>query len=192
MNPTTALLVLDMQNYFFNTPQKREAFPGLLQSVNELAAHATNHPAWCTINISSVHKADRSTWSRNMLQHDGGCLIEGTEEAESVAGLELDAACTVFVKTRHSAFVRTELEKTLRDRGIERIVLAGVYTHGCIALTAIDAWSLDFEVIVASDCVTSHRTDIAIFVIERLRNMFNIEFMTNAELCNLAKLEQHA
>jgi len=32
----TALIILDMQNYFFNTPQKLAAYPHLVASLNEL------------------------------------------------------------------------------------------------------------------------------------------------------------
>jgi nicotinamidase-related amidase len=178
----TALLILDMQNYFFRTAVKRVNYPSLVASINALIQVFDRSPVARIYNILSVHKADRSTWSRNMLRHNTGCLIEGTHDAAPVADLLVSKKQVTIPKTRHSAFVRTNLEQILRDGAVDRVVLSGVYTHGCVALSAIDAWSLDFEVAVASECVFSHRRDLAEFCSERLRSMFRVEFLTNEQL----------
>lgn len=178
----TALLILDMQNYFFNTPPKQAAYPRLIAAINELIQVFDRRKNAAIYNIISLHKADRSTWSLNMLRHNAGCLLEGTQEAEIVKDLIVSPKQKTIPKTRHSAFLRTNLEQTLRERGVERLVLSGVYTHGCVALSAIDAWSLDFEVAIAAECVFSHRVDLAEFCVERLRNMFGMEFMSNEQL----------
>jgi len=173
----TALVVVDMQNYFFRTPERRGYCPSLVEAVNTIAQVC---PPGRVFNVLTVHAADRSTWSRNMLRR-GGCLIEGSEEAAPVHGLYLPGAVTVR-KTRHSAFLRTDLEERLVSAGAERVVLAGVHTHGCVALTAVDAWSLDFDVAVAAEAVASHRPDLAAFCKERLGSMFDIPFLSHAEL----------
>lgn len=178
----TALLILDMQNYFFRTAQKRAGYPHLIASLNELVQAFDRAEGAEIYNIVSIHKADRSTWSQNMLRHNTGCLLEGTHDAEVVEDLMVSHKQVTIPKTRHSAFIRTDLERRLRNNGVDRVVLSGVYTHGCVALSAIDAWSLDFEVAIAADCVFSHRRDLAEFCIERLRNMFGMEFLTNEQL----------
>ena len=179
---STALLILDMQNYFFQTEIKRLKYPQLIASINELIMKFNGQEDGQIYHVISVHKADRSTWSQNMLRHNAGCLLEGTHEAEIVKELTFSSKQIVISKTRHSAFIRTELEHQLRENGVDQLVIAGVYTHGCIALTAIDAWSLDFKVIIASDCIFSHRPDLAEFCVERLQNMFHIEFLSNLQL----------
>ena len=179
---TTALIILDMQNYFFNTPDKLAGYRSLIASLNDLIQGFDRAEGAEIYNVVSVHKADRSTWSRNMLRRDAGCLLEGTHEAAIVKDLLVSPKQVTVYKTRHSAFMRTNLEQMLRCRGTDRLVLSGVYAHGCVALSAIDAWSLDFEVAIAADCVFSHRHDLAEFCIERLRNMFGIEFLNNGQL----------
>lgn len=177
-----ALLILDMQNYFFQTGIKRSKYPQLIASINELIMKFDSQEKGQVYYVISVHKADRSTWSQNMLRHNAGCLLEGTHEAEIVNDLKISRKQMIIPKTRHSAFIRTELEHLLRKNGVDQLVIAGVYTHGCIALTAIDAWSLDFKVVIASDCIFSHRPDLAEFCIERLQSMFHIEFLSNVQL----------
>ena len=178
----TALLILDMQNYFFRTSEKQAGYSQLISALNELVQAFDRAEGAKIYNIVSIHKADRSTWSRNMLRHNTGCLLEGTPDAEVVGDLMVSRKQVTISKTRHSAFMRTDLERRLRDNGVDRVVLSGVYTHGCVALSAIDAWSLDFEVVIAADCVFSHRRDLAEFCIERLRNMFGMPFLTNGQL----------
>jgi nicotinamidase-related amidase len=179
---SNALLILDMQNYFFASAEKRAGYSKLVASLNELIAFSDRTRGWRVVHAVSVHKADRSTWSQNMLRHDAGCLLEGSHEARLVDDLIVNKSQAIVVKTRHSAFVRTSLESDLRKAGVERVLIGGVFTHGCVALTAIDAWSLDFQVVLARDAVFSHRPEIAEFFVERLQNMFRIEMLSNEEI----------
>jgi nicotinamidase-related amidase len=59
------------------------------------------------------------------------------------------------VKPRYSAFDHTPLELILRELEVERLLLAGASTEGCVAQTAIDARELGFKVSVLADaCAT--------------------------------------
>ena len=51
---------------------------------------------------------------------------------------------------------KTNLEDLLRDLAVEELILAGINTHACIRMAAIDAYQHDLEVIIARDCVASH------------------------------------
>jgi nicotinamidase-related amidase len=175
----SGLLIIDMQNYFFRTPEKRVRYSEITDAVNQLIRNFEASPDLHVFHIISEHKADKSTWSRNMKRKGGACLLEGSDEARIVKDVKQSGSHIILRKTRHSAFMRTDLEKRLLEKGIDRIVLCGVYTHGCIALTAVDGWSLDFEVIVAQDCIFSHRRDLSEFIVERLNNMLKIEFLSN-------------
>jgi isochorismate hydrolase len=181
---SNGLLIIDMQNYFFRTPEKKIKYPEMTGAINQLIDYFDASPESHVFHIISEHKADKSTWSRNMKMQDSGCLLEGSEEAMIVQDVNQRSHHTVLRKTRHSAFMRTDLENRLLEKGIERIILCGMYTHGCIALSAIDGWSLDFEVIIAHECIFSHRNDLSEFIVERLTNMLNIEFLSNRKIIN--------
>ncbi len=58
-------------------------------------------------------------------------------------------------KTRYSAFHGTGLEESLRELGVERVVIAGVMTHLCVESTAREAFIRDFEVVLATDASAS-------------------------------------
>ncbi|MGN0027753.1 MAG: isochorismatase family protein, partial [Clostridium sp.] len=44
----------------------------------------------------------------------------------------------------------------VRNKNIYTLILAGVFTHGCVGRTAIDAYERDFNVILAKDASFSH------------------------------------
>jgi isochorismate hydrolase len=37
-----------------------------------------------------------------------------------------------------------------------RLILAGINTHACVRVTAIDAYQRDWEIVLAADCVDSY------------------------------------
>jgi bifunctional isochorismate lyase/aryl carrier protein len=47
------------------------------------------------------------------------------------------------------------LDALLQKLGTDRIILAGVNTHACIRVAAIDAYQRDFEVVIVRECVAS-------------------------------------
>ena len=76
----------------------------------------------------------------------------GRELVEAIAPGEDD--CFV-VKPRYSAFDHTPLELILREREVERLLLGGMSTEGCVAQTAIDARELGFKItVLAKACAT--------------------------------------
>lgn len=78
---------------------------------------------------------------------------EGSWDAEIVPALAPQAGELVIEKTRMSSFIRTPLERELRSRGIDTLVLCGVTTNMCIESTARDAAQLDFRTFVVEDAV---------------------------------------
>ena len=90
-----------------------------------------------------------------MRQSDSPVLIEGTSDVENVDGLRLPATMVSIVKPRHSAFVRTDFETTLRAAGITSLLLSGAFVDGCVGLTAIDASERDFQVRIAAEATVS-------------------------------------
>lgn len=66
----------------------------------------------------------------------------------------------VIEKHRHSAFIGTELDQILRDRGIQTLIMVGVQTHVCIESTLRDASARGYYIVVPRDCVASFDRDL--------------------------------
>ncbi len=59
----------------------------------------------------------------------------------------------VVRKTQASAFFGTHLGSFLTARGIDSLVVAGCTTSGCVRASVVDAMSMNYRSVVASDCV---------------------------------------
>jgi nicotinamidase-related amidase len=147
-----ALVVIDMQRWMFQLPERAAQLKALVPLINKLAADfaAARLPVF---DVRVVHKADRSTWSRLMLKYDHPCLIEGTDDAKPVDGLHMPASVRLLLKRANSAFVATDFEEQLRSLRVDKIVLAGAFIDGCVGLTAADAAQRGFDVVIVEDAV---------------------------------------
>ena len=87
---------------------------------------------------------------KNVMAHN----IIGMPGTEVMPGL-MDAKRDWLVNTkkRYNCFVATDLELLLRSHGINTLIVTGVNTNSCVLSTVTAACSMDYAVIVASDCV---------------------------------------
>lgn len=65
----------------------------------------------------------------------------------------------VVQKTVPSAFEENELDRLLKDRGIERLVVAGVQTDVCVNANCEAALSHDYDVVLVRDAHTTFDGD---------------------------------
>ena len=123
-----ALMVVDMQRWFLEVgpPEKLARVPWLIANTNELI-RCFRDRGLPVIRVVTIHKADGSTWNQWMKAQKVPRLIEGTREAEEHPGVDTGDNDIVVTKTRHSAFLRTQLEDLLRARAIDTLAVS--YTH---------------------------------------------------------------
>ena len=176
-----ALIVIDLQRWFLEVgpPEKLAAVETLIARTNDLidVSHAEGLPI---VQVTTVHKADGSTWNQWMVEHNTGRLIEGTREAELHPGVHTHPGDVVIQKTRHSAFIRTDLEAILHTREVDTVVLAGFSTNMCVGLTAIEAYERDFKTVLAGDAILGTDPVAGGLMLDYLRDRFGIEPVSNA------------
>jgi nicotinamidase-related amidase len=86
----------------------------------------------------------------------------GYDFVEEVAPMPQD----VLIPKKHpSAFFGTALASHLIDLGVDTLVVTGCTTSGCVRASVVDAFSLNFRVIVPQECVydrgpTSHKASL--------------------------------
>jgi len=175
-----ALLVIDLQRWFLEvgTPQKVAGVPRLIAKTNELIDffHEKRLPI---VHVLTVHKADGSTRDLWMRRHDRSAMVEGTRDAEEHPNVHTFDTDVMITKTRHSAFIRTELESVLRKMHIDTLVLAGFSTNACVGLTAIEAYERDFDVIIAQDAILGCDQARGDLMLQVLKNEFAFEPQSN-------------
>ncbi|BBE24424.1 nicotinamidase [Arthrobacter sp. MN05-02] len=174
-----ALLIIDMQNAFFEDDMLADVQDSLVAACNALidAARRGGSPV---LVARTEHLPDRSTWTTSMLDDDQGFIFRGTHQAAIVDRLRVQGLETV-TKTRDSAFFGTDLAERLRNHAVERLVLAGVSTHNCVAHTGADAFAHDFRVSYALDAIGSTNADYAAAMLEILSVEYRQPIIGQAE-----------
>ncbi|MDG6997940.1 MAG: cysteine hydrolase [Nitrososphaerota archaeon] len=174
LNPKeTALVVIDMQNDFctkgggmdkrgYNITHARKVIPNIARML-KYCRDARIKIFHVRVENSTVTSS--ATWDDRPAARDdqklGFRLIEpGSWGAEIVDELKPIQGEPVVVKTRYSAFVNTELPLFLTNCGIKNIIFTGATTNVCIETGARDAFVMDYNVIIASDCVSSPEPDL--------------------------------
>ncbi|MGW4379301.1 cysteine hydrolase family protein [Kitasatospora sp. NPDC004531] len=71
-------------------------------------------------------------------------------------------------KTCFSALSSTDLDRRLRARGIDTLILAGLSTGGAVLSTALDAADRDYRLRVLSDGVADPDPEVHALVLDRL------------------------
>ena len=61
----------------------------------------------------------------------------------------------IFEKTVNSAFIGTDLEKTLREKGIAKITIVGLTTDHCVSTTTRMAANLGFKCTILTDATAT-------------------------------------
>lgn len=146
-----ALLIIDFQNDFLPggalaVPQGDE----IAGRVNELLDSGRFD---LVVATRDWHPPDHRSF-----QEQGGPwpphCVQRTDGAELFAGLPREKIDVVIDKGArpelegYSGFEETELERVLRDAGIERVTVVGLATDYCVKHTALDALRNGFQVVI--------------------------------------------
>lgn len=175
MRPQTdALIVIDVQNDF--CPSGALAVAGgdeIASGINALmtdfaaivltqdwhpadhASFAANHPGTTPFSLVYMPYGPQVLWPTH--------CVQGTPGAAFHPDLAVDRADLILRKgfragiDSYSAFfendrtTQTGLDGYLRNRGVSRLVLAGLATDFCVAYSALDAARLGYDVAVRMD-----------------------------------------
>jgi nicotinamidase/pyrazinamidase len=146
-----ALVIVDFQNDF--TPGGALAVPHgdeIAERLNELAASDRFD---LVVATRDWHPPEHSSFAAQGGPWPPHC-VAGTEGAELHPGLDAALVDVVVDKGTdpategYSGFDGTELATLLRDRGIDRVTVAGLATDYCVRATALDALQAGFAVTV--------------------------------------------
>lgn len=172
--PSTALMIIDMQNGYFRDPSLARQKPSLVSAINRYVKQfrADGSPV---INVRTAHAPDGSTWTRNMIEDDQGFMLPGNDRT-SVEGLDVDDAIDI-IKTRDDAFHDTNLHETLQSLGISRLTIAGISTHSCVFHTAARGYAYDYSVRLLQDAIGDEDDDLARQSIDYLKKEYRINIV---------------
>lgn len=148
-------LFVDLLNDFFMEPPLSTQRSGLVKAVNELAAFA-RASACPVIWVRQEFEPDLSDAFLRMRETGRRVTIKGTEGCQLLAELERHPDDLEIVKRRYSAFFGTGLAELLKTLGSTHLVIGGVNSQACVRATAIDAYQMDYRIVLATDAISSY------------------------------------
>jgi ureidoacrylate peracid hydrolase len=97
------------------------------------------------------HKSNALKTMRDRPELAGQLLAKGGWDYELVGPLAPQPGDIVLAKTRYSAFFNSQLDSTLRARGIRNIVFVGIATNVCVESTLRDGFHLEYFGVMLED-----------------------------------------
>lgn len=80
----------------------------------------------------------------------------------------------VIIKHRYSAFVGTDLDLILRSMGTRTVIMTGVGTAVCVALTAFDGYQRDYNIVFLSDCTGAYTREDHENTLEMIARLYGV------------------
>ena len=162
----TALVVVDMQNYFMKTgflaacPSAIKIVPEINNLANSLRAKG-GKVVWIQTTAApdatkgwSVYKKfySEENWERRNIE-----LAESHEGYQIWRELKLEKEDIYIKKTRFSAFIEgsSDINQQLRSHDIDSVLIAGVATNVCCEATARDAMMLNYNTTMVSNALAA-------------------------------------
>ena len=158
----TALVVVDMQNYFvaegfpLEVPVARAIVPNINRLARALRA-AGGTVAW----IQTSSRGALAHWgnhhNRMLTPEKSQTRLDQLDDASQgfalFPTLEFLPNDLYITKNKYSAFIQgsSDIDAQLRSRGIESLLITGTVTNVCCESTARDAMMLDYRVVMVSD-----------------------------------------
>lgn len=156
----TALLVIDMQNFYV---AEVDTCKGIVPNINRLADAVRNKGGkvyWVIMRCAESAEAP-SQWP---LYHNyffteakgakhKNSLTPGDNGYDIYPDLNVNENDEIVEKKRFSPFVEgaSDLHRRLQAAGVENLIVTGTATNMCSESTARDAMMLDYKVVMVSD-----------------------------------------
>lgn len=156
----TALLVIDMQEYF------RSMARGIIPHLEKLIpiCRESNVPV-----IYTQHGHDDPDQDGGMLgEWWGDLIVKGTPGATILSEIQPRSDEKIVAKNRYNAFHNSDLEDYLKHIGAKDLLISGVMTNLCCETTARDAFVRDFRVFFLADGTATAGDD---YHLSTLKNM---------------------
>ncbi|MHB8867836.1 MAG: nicotinamidase [Thermoleophilia bacterium] len=175
---TDALIVVDVQNDFCaGGALAVDDGDRVVPEINRLLPlfrHAVFTRDW--------HPADHISFADEPEYRDGSWpphCVQGTTGAEFHPQLKVPDGSLIVSKgddpgvEAYSGFQsrNVDLAAWLRERGVERVFVAGLATDYCVLATSLDAQSAGFEVVLLEDAVRGVAPDTTRDALEELRRL---------------------
>lgn len=189
----SALVIVDMQNTFClpGAPGEVPTARDIVPAINDLAARVRDLGVpviWVLhTNTQAGGVSDWEVFFNHVVRNPDvkKKMVDSLapENQKVWDDLIVEDDDTIIIKNRYSALAHgsSNLERVLRSRGIDTILVGGTKTNVCCDSTARDAMMLDFKSVMVSDCCAASSDDEHLASLETFIQQFG-DVMTSEEV----------
>lgn len=158
----TALLVIDMQDFFLNPESHAyiSAAHAIIDPLERLVLAFRKVESQVIFTVHSHHPENDDAEIMGYWWND--LCLDGSRGCEIIGRLAPLPGEKTIRKNRYSAFFNTDLEVYLKNNGIKSLVVTGVMTNLCCESTARDAFFRNFRVFMPADCLAAKTEEMHI------------------------------
>jgi len=176
LSEKSALLIIDMQDFFLNEdshayiPSAQMIIPPILKTA--AAYRNSGNPVIYTRHINTVENSGMMNhWWRDIITLENPLHKISDEFCES-SGMIID-------KSQYDAFLETGLQELLTGLNVRTVAVTGVMTNLCCESTARSAFARGFEVIVPVDTTAAYNYE---FHFSSLLNLsYGFSYVTHSD-----------
>jgi len=184
----SAILVIDMQNDFCHKQGEFGKSGQNLSGITDMAGRlgkfvdsAREHGV-VIVHVRSYldekFLAPPAIARNKQLGRDKGICLEGSWGAEFFEIVPTKAD-TVVTKHTYSAFIGTDLQKSLLEKGIKSLFVTGVLTNVCCESTLRHGFMLGFYTFLVEDCCASVDGAAHLAAVENVQKYFGWVFKSH-------------
>jgi nicotinamidase-related amidase len=149
-----ALVLVDLQHDFLDRA-------GLVPPPEQLTAAVAGLLSACrerhlpVVHVHTVVSPDGHDRMPHWVRAGTWTCVEGTRGAQAPTPIAPVAGEAVVRKPFFSGFGNPRLDELLRANAVDTVIVAGIYLHGCVRSTVLDAYERGYAVWVAEDTTGS-------------------------------------
>lgn len=132
----------------------REAARGIIAPLQKVLAAARK------TGVTVIFSTDEHTPEDLELKKWPPHSMKGTRWAEILPELGPEAGDLVLPKTTYSGFLSSDIEKHLKDRGIESVYMTGLHTDCCCRHTSGDLFQRGYDIVWITDALQAFTQDM--------------------------------
>lgn len=150
-----ALMLVDVQRDYLARPDLEPPSDILVGRLSMLLAGCRGL-AMPILHVRTLIHADGGNRMPHWRRDDRWMCVEGTPGAEAPSELAALPTEAVIGKPFYSAFGNAQVDRTLREAGVDTLIAAGTYTHACVRASVLDAHQQGYTVWLAVDGAASY------------------------------------
>ncbi|KRL04137.1 isochorismatase family protein [Liquorilactobacillus oeni DSM 19972] len=181
---TKALLIIDYTNDFVATkgaltvgePAQKIADPIVTLATQFISnesfvflptdVHTPGDPYHPETKLFPPHNV-RGTWGRELYGPLAQWYLDNNERGN----------VALFDKTRYSSFAGTPLDIWLRERDVTEVHLVGVCTDICLLHTAVDAYNLNYSIVVHQKATATFKPGGQKWALDHFKTVLNAKIV---------------